>query len=211
MDIKQIRVGNLNGLLKCFDGSREDFAIKCGYSDVNYLNQLLTGKGSFGSRTAKKISLAFGKDGGWLDRSHENTEPAIARLDTAPLISNVQAGVWMEGIDEFEPNDAEDWIIKPKGGPNSYYLRVKGESMTAPSGDSFPEGMLILIDPDQQWSNGSYIIAKVSGYNGVTFKKLKYDEQDRPYLKALNPSNDWPNIYDEFRILGKMIFSIKFY
>lgn len=70
MDIKEIRVANLNFLLKQFRGSREEFALACGYDGVNYLNQLLTGAGSFGSRTAKKISTNLGKDEGWLDRIH---------------------------------------------------------------------------------------------------------------------------------------------
>lgn len=142
---------------------------------------------------------------------HYNTEPANGKHDEAPLISNVQAGAWAEGIDLFHTNDAEKWIRKPKGGKRCYYLRVKGESMTCSGDDTFPEGTLILIDPDEQWCNGSFVVAKRDGEDGVTFKQLKYTEQDRPYLKALNPSDDWPNIYSGFRVLGKMISMLKLY
>jgi hypothetical protein len=70
VDIKDIRVKNLNGLLISSGLSRELFAESLGYKDVNYLNQLLAGKGSFGSGTARKIAVALGKDSGWLDRVH---------------------------------------------------------------------------------------------------------------------------------------------
>jgi len=143
--------------------------------------------------------------------AHYNTEPASAGFGKAPLISNIQAGTWMEGIDEFAPNDAEQWIPKPAGGANSFYLRVVGESMTSPTRPSFPEGDLVLIDPDEQWTNGSFVVAKLVGHNGVTLKQLKYDEQGEPYLKPLNPDPYWKNIYDEFRILGKVVFSCNFY
>ena len=209
MDIKEIRIANLNRLLREFDGSREEFAKLCGYDGVNYFNQLLSGHGSFGNRTAKKISHALNRDGGFLDRTQSNVEPAIAKPNKAPLISNVQAGVWMEGIDNFATNDAEEWLPRPVGGERSYYLRVVGDSMSSTSGVSFPEGVLVLIDPDSQWNNGDYVVAKINGENGVTFKQLKYDEHNRPYLKPLN--SQWPDIFDEFRILGKMVFSGNFY
>ena len=143
------------------------------------------------------------------EEAASNVEPAHAKRGKAPLISNIQAGTWMEGIDVFAPNDAEEWLPKPIGGENSYYLRIVGASMTAPVGQSFPEGNLVLIDPDAQWGNGSYIVAKIVGQNGVTFKQLKYDEQGLPYLHALNPKFD--STFDEFRVLGKMVFSGNFY
>ena len=71
MDIKQIRIENLLTLIEEFGGSREKFAELLGYQDVNYLNQLVRGHGSFGGKTAKKISLKLGKDAGWLDRIHK--------------------------------------------------------------------------------------------------------------------------------------------
>lgn len=217
MDIKQIRIRNLRRILDDFEGGREEFAKKVGYSDVNYLNQLLTGHGSFGTRTAKKISRALNKDDGWLDRVHEsavgimdyNVSQAQQNKTDVPLISWVQAGEWSEAIDMYSVGYAEEFITRISGGDNVYALRVRGHSMTAPLGSaaSFPEGMIIHVDPDQQVKNNDFVIAKVNGSDQVTFKQ--YKEDDQPFLFPLNP--DYKPIFDKFKIIGRVVgASIKF-
>lgn len=68
MDIKEIRVANLNFWADKL--GRGILAEKLGYPDTNYLNQLCTGNGSFGNRTAKKIEKRLQLENGWMDRVH---------------------------------------------------------------------------------------------------------------------------------------------
>lgn len=121
-----------------------------------------------------------------------------------PVISWVRAGKWHEASDPFEPGDAEYYLPCPsKHSRSTYALRVDGDSMTAPAGRSYPEGSVIFVDPEQNGcGGGDRVIAKVKGRDGVIFKQLANDG-GRPYLKSLNPQH--PPIFDEFRVIGKVI------
>ncbi len=119
-----------------------------------------------------------------------------------PVISYVQAGMWGEAIDIFQPGDAEEWEEAPAAvGSSAFWLRVKGDSMTAPVGQSIPAGHLILVDPEIAAENGSLVIAKLTNSDEVTFKKLVIDAGQK-YLKPLNPSYPVLPIDQECRIVG---------
>ena len=132
-----------------------------------------------------------------------NVSPAVQQPASVPLISWVQAGSFSEAIDLHQVGTAEDYVARINGGVNVYALRVRGDSMTAPVGStvSFPEGYIIHVDPDQSANSGDFVIAKIVGEDAVTFKQLK--NGDKPYLQPLNP--DHKPIFDEFRVLGKVI------
>ncbi len=159
------------------------------------------------------ISRALNVDPDWLangkgDRKqrHEVREvsPAYQATSFVPIISSVQAGGFSEAIDIYEPGYAEDSIARINGGEKVFALYVDGDSMTAPAGStlSFPEGYIVHVDPEQCAVNGDCVIAKVEGKNEATFKQLKYDGET-PYLRPLNPMH--PPIFDEFKIIGKVI------
>lgn len=118
-----------------------------------------------------------------------------------PLISWVQAGVWNEAIDIYEPGYAEEWLpILQNGGSQAYALRVEGDSMTSSYGKSYPEGTIIIVNPDlRSPSTGQRVVAKLNGTNKVTFKVF-VEEDGRRWLKPLNPQH--PPIYDEFDVIG---------
>lgn len=85
----------------------------------------------------------------------------------------------------------------------SYVLRVKGDSMTAPYGRTYPQGSLIFVDPEKRSpTNGDRIIAKLEGEDEVTFKIYK-NEDGRQWLQPLNPSHE--PIRQPFRVLGTVI------
>jgi SOS-response transcriptional repressor LexA len=135
-----------------------------------------------------------------------NTESASNLSNrTIPIISWVQAGDYHSAEVETDVDEIEKVATYERVSPQTYALRVIGESMTTTSGPySFPPGSIIIIDPEQSGdiTDGVFVIAKENGADSVTFKQLKYDGT-RPYLNPLNP--DYPKYFGEFRIIGKVV------
>lgn len=120
----------------------------------------------------------------------------------APVISWVQAGEWTEAVDMHSPGFGDDYEpVEPNDGPHVFWLRVVGDSMTAPVGTSIPEGYLIKVDPDAAPVSGSLVVAKLEETNEVTFKKLIIDAGQK-YLKPLNPAYRTIPINGNCRIVG---------
>lgn len=122
-----------------------------------------------------------------------------------PLINWVNAGMWNEAIEPYSMKDVEEWPeTTKKASNNSFWLKVKGDSMTSPVGLSIPEGMLILVDPEKEPSSGNLVIAKLVKDNEATFKKLVVDA-GQAFLKPLNPSYPLITISDDCKIIGVVI------
>ncbi|EMG7879170.1 helix-turn-helix domain-containing protein [Enterobacter hormaechei] len=122
-----------------------------------------------------------------------------------PVISSVQAGSWCEAVEPYTLKDIDLWLESNahiQG--DAFWLLVEGESMTAPTGLSIPEGTYVLFDTGRDAVNGSLVIAKLSESNEATFKKLVIDGGQK-YLKGLNPQ--WPlvPINGNCRIIGVAI------
>jgi len=52
---------------------------------------------------------------------------------------------------------------------NSFWLRVKGDSMTSPVGFTVPEGLIILVDPEKEAVSGKLVVAKLESEIDETF------------------------------------------
>lgn len=70
----------------------------------------------------------------------------------------------------------------PGVGPRCFALKVRGPSMEP----TFPDGCLIVVDPDRAPVSGSYVVAKIPNAEEVTFKRLVIDA-GRQQLQPLNP------------------------
>ena len=109
-----------------------------------------------------------------------------------PVLSSVQAGCWAEAIEAYTLNEISEWLESDahiQG--DAFWLLVDGDSMTAPAGQSVPEGNYVLFDTGKEAINGSLVIAKLVDSNEATFKKLIIDGGQK-YLKGLNPA--WPMV-----------------
>lgn len=191
-------------------GTQAQFARRYGL-DASYISQILSGHRSFGEKSARNMETKIGLPPGTLDGMNlgmqlgeSNVEPAYVAQSTrtAPVVSWVQAGQWAEAVDLYAAGDGESREETPaSAGPNAFWLRVKGDSMTAPAGLSVPEGYLILVDPDTQPENGSLVVAKLDIDDEATFKKLVMDGPHK-YLKPLNTAYDTIKINGNCRIVG---------
>lgn len=122
-----------------------------------------------------------------------------------PLISWVSAGLWSEAIEPYDRRAIDDWIeTTEKCSERSFWLEVRGDSMTSPSGLSIPEGMVILVDPNVEPVNGKLVVAKLENENEATFKQYITDAGNH-YLKPLNPQYRMIPINGNCRIVGVVV------
>jgi len=124
------------------------------------------------------------------DSFDANVEPATgpSRYYEYPEISWVQAGVACEAMDLFNVGDFE--AIHPSdawAGPNGFWLKVRGPSMTSTNGMSFSEvtilnnlGQVLYRGSSEQvesltldvskYANGHYIL-RATGQDGIMLSK----------------------------------------
>ncbi|GFZ67449.1 hypothetical protein PSE10B_39710 [Pseudomonas amygdali pv. eriobotryae] len=121
------------------------------------------------------------------------------RMYRYPLVSTVAAGAWSEAVEPGFSDRYEISDYKAKG--RAFWLEVAGDSMTAPSGMSVPEGMLILVDPGVEARPGKLVVAKLPSSNEATFKKL-IDDAGQLYLKPLNPGYSMIKCTGDCKIIG---------
>lgn len=141
--------------------------------------------------------------------SKGNTVVGPEIIGSVPLISWVQAGKWCDVIDLHYPGEGEKQVYTTKKvGKRAYALRVCGDSMENPAGKpTYPEGSIIIVDPDRAAENGSRVIVRLNDAVEATFKVLVFDG-GRQYLKPLNPRYPILEITGEATICGVVVQTI---
>ncbi|PBP53497.1 XRE family transcriptional regulator [Pseudomonas syringae] len=150
-------------------------------------------------------------DGGPRPASESAEHSNVAHVDQPsrmyryPVVSWVAAGEWSEAVEPYPPGAADEYDVsdyKAKG--PAFWLVVKGDSMTAPTAPSIPEGSQILVDTRAEVRPGKLVIAKLAGSNEATFKKLVEDGGVR-YLKPLNSAYPMVQCTEDCRIIGVVV------
>jgi SOS-response transcriptional repressor LexA len=104
--------------------------------------------------------------------------------DEVPLVSEVEAGNYTV-IDNFKPAGRFETIpVSVDVKRHTYALRVHGDSMVSETGDSFPDGSIIVVEPEMEPLSGDYVIV-LDEAKATTFKQLVRDGADL-FLKPLN-------------------------
>lgn len=172
--------------------------------------------------TIAKIMRVVGIDGvtlssdGLVKDNRDNDESNITKMDIQPeyhgeypILGAVSAGLFREAVQTHEL----DYLpTTERCSPDSYWLIVDGHSMTAHqgSGITFPEGMHILVDPNRDYSNNSFVVAYCEQKNQATFKKLSI-EPEGTFLVPLNPDPVYKriNVEDEFCEIAGVVVDAK--
>lgn len=202
--------------------TQKALALKVGVEQP-VISQLETGK-NLQSAHLPKIAHVCGVNAIWLS---ENTGPmtgvsasesnilAAAQPNKSfryPVISWVAAGAWAEAVEPYPAGFSDSYEFSEydsKG--TAFWLKVKGDSMTAPAGQSITEGTLILVDTEAEVAPGKLVVAKLPDSNEATFKKLVSDG-GRLFLKPLNPSYPIEAVDEHCRIVGVVVQALqKFY
>jgi SOS-response transcriptional repressor LexA len=200
-----------NGSTKSLEGANLTNAAKATGVSAHWL---ATGSGSRVPVTKQDIinQLRFAR-GERKERIDLVSYPNVVDLVDAnmevPLISWVQAGLFCNAPDLYPPGDGEVRIPCPKKvGPNTYALRVKGDSMVSGnSGEkSYPEGCIIYVDPDKEITNGCRVVARIHANEEATFKKYSEDAGKR-YLRPLNKDYEPIIMTEEMHICGVVVGS----
>lgn len=189
-------------------GGATQVALESG-TPKSHISAIVNGKRGMGDQLAAKLERRYGKVSGWFDLAEEAQEPSNFTLTSAktsvPLISWIRAGGWGE-IDDHNPDTSERVDIY-RSNPSKYAfaLTIDGDSMTAPSGISFPDGCVVVFDPDRSPKAGDYVAAKDVVTQRATFKRLMTDS-GRWFLRPLNSGYPTIEIDDPAqRVIGVAI------
>ncbi len=186
--------------------SQAQLAKLCGYSSASRIGNYELGERKISADDALRISeilevspaeLMFGSQ----------SKQVISNYQY-PLFTKVQAGAFSTEFNSYSQKDAVSWIpTAKKASERAFWLEVEGQSMTAPPGGkpSFPEGMLILVDPEEEVEFGDFCVARLLN-DEFTFKRLIRDGGIE-YLEPLNPRFDLIPINGNCTIIGKVIKS----
>lgn len=136
-----------------------------------------------------------------------NTEPAPMGVRKIPVISAIQAGMWAEIVDQFQPGDADDWLTTDlELSSSAFALTIRGDSMLP----EFNPGDRVIIDPDVSPHPGDFVAAK-NGEQEATFKKYRprgMDATGNMVFELIPLNDDYPTLrsdVDHIRIVGTMV------
>lgn len=186
--------------------SQAQLAKLCGYSAASRIGNYELGERKISADDAIVISEALGISPAELMFGSQSEQ--VIKNYEYPLFTKVQAGAFSTEFNSYTQKDAVSWIpTAKKAGERAFWLEVEGQSMTAPPGGkpSFPEGMLILVDPDEEVEFGDFCVARLLN-DEFTFKRL-IREGGVEYLEPLNPRYDLIPINGNCTIIGKVIKS----
>ncbi|MCX5700159.1 MAG: transcriptional repressor LexA [Candidatus Omnitrophica bacterium] len=135
-------------------------------------------------------------------RAIELTERASFKI---PIIGTIMAGKPGLAYEEIQGYvDADDLYLGRLGFDDVFALRVKGDSMIDAG---ILEGDIAIIKkrPD---ANNNDVVAALLANNEVTLKRLR-SKSGKFHLEAANAN--YPPIFEEFKVIGKLITVIRKY
>ena len=135
-------------------------------------------------------------------RAIELTERASFKI---PIIGTIMAGKPGLAYEEIQGYvDADDLYLGRLGFDDVFALRVKGDSMIDAG---ILEGDIAIIKKSPHAQNND-VVAALLDNNEVTLKRLR-SKSGKFHLEAAN--TNYPPIFEEFKVIGKLITVIRKY
>lgn len=175
--------------------------LDCDFKTVRYIQPLAMAMGT----TVEALSAGAYLPGA--PAAHGNVSPAPIGARSVPLISAIQAGMWSEIVDNFQPGDADEWLLTDlELSAGSFALTIRGDSMLP----EFNPGDRVIIDPAIEPHPGDFVAAK-NGEQEATFKKYRprgMDANGKMVFELVPLNDDYPTLrsdIDQIRIVGTMV------
>lgn len=136
-----------------------------------------------------------------------NVVPAPIGARSVPVISAIQAGMWCEIVDQFQPGDADEYLLTDlELSAHAFALTIRGDSMLP----EFNPGDRVIIDPEVAPHPGDFVAAK-NGEQEATFKKYRprgMDASGNMVFELVPLNDDYPTLRSDIepiRIVGTMV------
>ena len=149
---------------------------------------------------------------GYLKRSAKRSR-AIELLKNSldkfriPIIGSIPAGRPTMAYEDIQGYiDVDNLFLGRLSQSDVFALNVKGQSMIDAG---ILDGDIAIIKKQQVAHHSDIVAAILTGNDEVTLKRFRHQAGRKPYLEAAN--KDYPPIYEEFAILGKLITVIRKY
>lgn len=194
MNVKEIRRKNLRGIARSVGGVTQLAGrLSRSQSQISHLIGSNPIK-NIGDKLASEVEKIFSKPNGWLDREHYQTGEEIAfyevetprrKTQQVPLLSWSEINLWLESSNRVGSGPAHYIVTNLSISTQSFAVKVEGDSMESANGISFPNGAIVVIDPEISATSGSFVIARPAIGNPLVFKQYVMDGGKR-YLKPLN-------------------------
>lgn len=197
MNVKDIRRNNMRALAKSVGGITP-MANMLGKSQ-SQISHLIGANPikNIGDKIAAEVEKIFNKPHGWLDREHFEIREANSYYNAVANTANInpqlvpvigwdQVTIWPEIPEEIAKEMRHYIPTLLRFSNQGFALKVEGDSMEAPSGISFPEGSIVVVDPNFSVNNRAFVIARLIGEKEVIFRQIIMEGNKR-YLKPLNP------------------------
>lgn len=153
------------------------------------------------------VALALGISVDSLFSGAPNVSPAPMGTKRVPVITSIQAGMWAEIVDSFQPGDAGDWLLTDIDlSDGSFALDIRGNSMEP----EFKDGDRVIIDPEVAPQPGDFVAAK-NGEQEATFKKYRprgIDAHGNVIFELVPLNDDYPTLrsdVQQINIVGTMV------
>ncbi|MFM5431442.1 LexA family protein [Aeromonas veronii] len=149
-----------------------------------------------------EISMIIDRSVQWMLTGEDGDHGAFSdRAGMVPLLSWQQVRELCHRGEFPEPDEVGEQLPSPVSvGARSYAVRVQGDSMVSRDGGrTYPQGAVLIVDPDVEPTEGCRVIAKVG--QQVTFKELVSDAGDW-FLRPLNPQYSMTPVSDDVEICG---------